>query len=101
MPSLPLDNVSLPLALLCTKFCCSFQVLAGKQQHMEFAGNLVPVTKSGEQLAVGFIPFQENRLAFAVRVSLLPFPLFLRRVCSSAIPVFFSAARLVIVYGAL
>lgn len=43
-------------------------MLATKPQYLEFAGNLIPVTKSGDQLGVGFIPFQENRLAFAVRI---------------------------------
>lgn len=31
-------------------------------------GNLVPVTKSGEKLCVGFRAFHENRLAFTVRM---------------------------------
>lgn len=35
---------------------------------MEFAGNLVPVTKSGDQLQLGFRGFRENRLAFTTRV---------------------------------
>lgn len=45
-----------------------FQVLKGKHQFLEFAGNLVPVTKSGDQLSLYFLPFQENRLAFMVKV---------------------------------
>ena len=32
------------------------------------AGNLVPVTKSGEQLYVNFNAFRENRLPFNVRI---------------------------------
>ena len=32
------------------------------------AGNLVPVTKSGEQLYINFHGFRENRLPFVVRV---------------------------------
>lgn len=32
------------------------------------SGNLVPVTKSGEKLCVGFRAFHENRLAFTVRM---------------------------------
>lgn len=32
------------------------------------AGNLIPVTKSGEQLHLPFYPFQENRLPFLVKV---------------------------------
>lgn len=44
------------------------QVLEGKPQYIEFAGNLVPVTKSGEQLQFSFRAFKENRLPFSVRV---------------------------------
>lgn len=44
------------------------QVLEGKPQYIEFALNLVPVTKSGEQLQLGFHAFRENRLPFTVRV---------------------------------
>jgi hypothetical protein len=44
------------------------QVLEGKPQYIEFAGNLVPVTKSGDQLQLGFRAFRENRLPFTVRV---------------------------------
>ncbi|CAD6190703.1 unnamed protein product [Caenorhabditis auriculariae] len=43
------------------------EVLKGKHQFLEFAGNLVPITKSGEQLSLFFLPFQENRLAFMVK----------------------------------
>ncbi|GMT24044.1 hypothetical protein PFISCL1PPCAC_15341, partial [Pristionchus fissidentatus] len=43
------------------------EVLKGKHQFLEFAGNLLPVTKSGEQLSLYFLPFQENRLAFMVK----------------------------------
>lgn len=35
---------------------------------MEFAGNLVPVLKSGEQLQLPFRGFKENRVPFTVRV---------------------------------
>ena len=35
---------------------------------MEFGGNLVPVTKSGDQLSLRFYAFRENRLPFNVRV---------------------------------
>ncbi len=35
---------------------------------MEMSGNLVPVTKSGEQLSFRFYAFRENRLPFTVRV---------------------------------
>lgn len=44
------------------------EVLEGKPQYTEFAGNLVPVTKSGEQLQIHFKAFRENRLPFNVRV---------------------------------
>ncbi|PNF30054.1 Ankyrin-3, partial [Cryptotermes secundus] len=44
------------------------EVLEGKPQYIEFAGNLVPVTKSGDQLQLGFRAFKENRLPFTVRV---------------------------------
>lgn len=44
------------------------EVLEGKPQFTEFAGNLVPVTKSGEQLQIQFKAFRENRLPFNVRV---------------------------------
>ena len=46
------------------------EVLSNKNQFLEFAGNLLPVTKSGEQLYLYFLPFQENRLAFLMKVSL-------------------------------
>ncbi|XP_049532943.1 ankyrin-3-like isoform X1 [Anopheles darlingi] len=44
------------------------EVLEDKPQYIELAGNLVPVTKSGEQLSLPFKAFRENRLPFAVRV---------------------------------
>nr|CAI5853507.1 unnamed protein product [Callosobruchus analis] len=44
------------------------EVLEGKPQYVEFAGNLVPVTKSGDQLSLPFRAFKENRLPFSVRV---------------------------------
>ncbi|CAH1794422.1 unnamed protein product, partial [Owenia fusiformis] len=44
------------------------EVLEGKPQWVEMAGNLVPVTKSGEQLHINFHAFRENRLPFTVRV---------------------------------
>jgi ankyrin len=44
------------------------EVLAAKNQFLEFVGNLMPVTKSGDQLQLFFLPFQENRLAFQMRV---------------------------------
>lgn len=44
------------------------EVLEGKSQYIEFSGNLVPVTKSGDQLQFAFRAFRENRLPFSVRV---------------------------------
>ncbi|XP_055343210.1 LOW QUALITY PROTEIN: uncharacterized protein LOC129591553 [Paramacrobiotus metropolitanus] len=44
------------------------EVLEGKNLYIEMAGNLIPVTKSGEQLHLRFYPFQENRLPFLVKV---------------------------------
>ncbi|XP_024080621.1 ankyrin-3-like isoform X3 [Cimex lectularius] len=44
------------------------EVLEGKNIYLEFAGNLIPVTKSGEQLSVNFAAFRENRLPFTVRL---------------------------------
>lgn len=44
------------------------EVLEGKAQFVEMAGNLIPVTKSGEQLQICFKAFRENRLPFSVRV---------------------------------
>lgn len=43
-------------------------MLEGKQQWVELAGNLAPVTKSGEQLRLKFVAFKENRLPFLVRL---------------------------------
>ncbi|XP_064457857.1 uncharacterized protein LOC135368469 isoform X18 [Ornithodoros turicata] len=44
------------------------EVLENKPQYLEFAGNLIPVTKSGEQLSLTFQAFRENRVPFNVRV---------------------------------
>uniref|UniRef100_A0A0N5ATI0 Ankyrin-2 n=1 Tax=Syphacia muris TaxID=451379 RepID=A0A0N5ATI0_9BILA len=43
------------------------EVLSARHQFLEFAGNIVPVTKSGDQLSLYFLPFQENRLAFMIK----------------------------------
>lgn len=40
------------------------EVLEGKPQYTELAGNLVPITKSGENLQLSFKAFRENRLPF-------------------------------------
>lgn len=45
------------------------EVLAARQQYVEFSGNTVPAVKVGEQLNLRFIPFQENRLMFSMKVS--------------------------------
>ena len=37
------------------------EVLEAKSHFVEFGGNLVPVTKSGEQLSLRFYAFRENR----------------------------------------
>merc|ERR1719232_2138070 len=44
------------------------EVLEGKSHFVEMGGNLVPVTKSGDQLSLRFYAFRENRLPFNVRV---------------------------------
>lgn len=44
------------------------EVLEGTSNFIEFGGNLVPVTKSGEQLSLRFWAFRENRLPFTVKV---------------------------------
>lgn len=43
-------------------------MLEGKPQFVEMAGNLAPVSKSGDQLCVMFHAFQENRLPMIIRV---------------------------------
>jgi ankyrin len=45
-----------------------WQVLDGKVQYVEMGGNMVPVTKPGEQLTLSFYAFHENRLPFTVRM---------------------------------
>uniref|UniRef100_A0A1B6D724 Death domain-containing protein n=3 Tax=Clastoptera arizonana TaxID=38151 RepID=A0A1B6D724_9HEMI len=42
--------------------------MEGKSIFIEFAGNLVPVAKTGEPLELKFRAFHENRLPFTVRV---------------------------------
>lgn len=44
------------------------EVLSGRHQFLEFSGNILPITKSGDQLSLYFLPFQENRLAFLIKV---------------------------------
>ena len=47
------------------------EVLEGRPQYVEMIGNLIPVTKSGDQPKFKFTPFSENRLAMLVKVSFL------------------------------
>ncbi|XP_011300943.1 ankyrin-2 isoform X1 [Fopius arisanus] len=44
------------------------EALDGKDLYIEFSGNLVPVTKSGQQLKFTFRAFRQNRLSFHVKV---------------------------------
>ena len=44
------------------------EVLESKPQYIEMAGNLIPITKSGDQLQLTFKAFRENRLPFNIRV---------------------------------
>ncbi|XP_050526017.1 ankyrin-3-like isoform X3 [Daktulosphaira vitifoliae] len=44
------------------------EVLQNKDIFVEFAGNLLPIYKSGEQLDFKFKAFRENRLPFTVRL---------------------------------
>ncbi|XP_058059386.1 ankyrin-3-like [Anopheles bellator] len=44
------------------------EVCEGRTIYLEFAGNIVPVQKSGEQLALQFHAFKENRLTFTVKI---------------------------------
>ncbi|KAL7728834.1 hypothetical protein ACLKA6_004183 [Drosophila palustris] len=44
------------------------EVLQDQNIYLEFAGNLVPILKSGEQLNTKFQAFRENRLSFVVHI---------------------------------
>lgn len=44
------------------------EVLQDQNIYLEFAGNLVPILKSGEQLNTKFEAFRENRLSFVVHI---------------------------------
>lgn len=44
------------------------QVLEGRPQYVEMAGNLIPITKSGDQLYISFKAFRENRLPCLVKI---------------------------------
>jgi len=48
--------------------CINCQVLEGRPQYVEMTGNLVAVSKSGEQPYIEFNSFYENRLPLVVRV---------------------------------
>nr|CAD7409437.1 unnamed protein product [Timema poppensis] len=67
-PSSPDRNSNLDLPVLGSRAQHDKRVLEGKTQFIEFAGNLIPVMKSGDQLQLGFRAFKENRLPFTVRV---------------------------------
>jgi len=54
--------------LVYSTFSRLFKVCEGRQQFIEIAGNLIPVTKSGDQLFVDFKAFRENRLPCTLRV---------------------------------
>ncbi|XP_038110807.1 ankyrin-3 isoform X1 [Culex quinquefasciatus] len=44
------------------------EVCEGRVIYLEFAGNIIPVLKSGEQLSISFNAFKENRLTFPVKI---------------------------------
>ncbi|XP_071954021.1 uncharacterized protein [Antedon mediterranea] len=44
------------------------EILEGRPVYIELAGNLLSVQKSGDQLSMPFLAFQDNRLTFFVRV---------------------------------
>uniref|UniRef100_A0A1Q3FUA3 Putative ankyrin n=1 Tax=Culex tarsalis TaxID=7177 RepID=A0A1Q3FUA3_CULTA len=44
------------------------EVCEGRVIYLEFAGNIIPVLKSGEQLSITFNAFKENRLTFPVKI---------------------------------
>ncbi|CAG9109216.1 unnamed protein product [Plutella xylostella] len=44
------------------------RLLGGKYVHLEFSGNLLPVTKCGTQPTFKFEAFKDNRVEFTVRV---------------------------------
>lgn len=51
-----------------TKNILPLQVLEGRPQYVEMAGNLIPITKSGDQLYISFKAFRENRLPCLVKI---------------------------------
>ncbi|XP_017853571.1 ankyrin-3 isoform X2 [Drosophila busckii] len=44
------------------------EILQDQNIYLEFAGNLIPVLKAGEQLYTNFQAFRENRLSFIVHI---------------------------------
>nr|XP_029709274.1 ankyrin-3 isoform X6 [Aedes albopictus] len=44
------------------------EVCEGRVVYLEFAGNIIPVMKTGEQLSIQFNAFKENRLTFTVKI---------------------------------
>ncbi|XP_062547697.1 ankyrin-3-like isoform X3 [Armigeres subalbatus] len=44
------------------------EVCEGRVVYLEFAGNIIPVMKSGEQLSIQFNAFKENRLTFPIKI---------------------------------
>lgn len=44
------------------------EVLEGRPVYLEFAGNLIPIMKSGDQLHLELNAFKENRLTFVVKI---------------------------------
>ncbi|XP_052069485.1 ankyrin-2-like isoform X47 [Mytilus californianus] len=44
------------------------EVIDGRPQFVEMAGNLIPITKSGDQLYINFKAFRENRLPCTLRI---------------------------------
>ena len=56
------------ILLRCIVCYVYWQVLEGRPQYVEMTGNLVAVSKSGEQPYIEFNSFYENRLPLVVRV---------------------------------
>nr|AAC37208.1 ankyrin [Drosophila melanogaster]prf//2022340A ankyrin [Drosophila melanogaster] len=50
------------------------EVLQNQIVYLEFAGNIVPILKKGEQLYTKFQPFCENRLSFSAHIKDQEFP---------------------------
>ena len=61
-------KINLLLFSFKTKNHLHLQVLEGRPQYVEMAGNLIPITKSGDQLYISFKAFRENRLPCLVKI---------------------------------